>query len=87
MLHLLPGIRLSHYQDIARRAAAHGEEGPAGVILLALNGNKARITLNCVRHRAVSVLIMDYHLAASLRTLLAEDKKKKVGRRATGKSV
>lgn len=72
---LLPGIRLSHYQGIARRVAGRSD-GPAGVILVALNGNKANIVLNCVRHQAVSVLVIDYHLAHSLKLLLAEEKKK-----------
>jgi hypothetical protein len=84
ILHLLPGIRLSHYQDIAGRAADHGTEGPAGVILIALNGNKAKIALNCVRHKAVSVLIIDYHLADSLKSLLAEERTKNAPNRTPG---
>jgi len=87
ILRLLPGIRLSHYRNIARRAAAHGDDGPAGVVLLALNGNKAKIALNCVRHQAVSVLVIDYHLAASLKALLAEERKKQTGGRAAGTSL
>jgi hypothetical protein len=74
ILHQLPGIQLAHYQDIARRAATYNADGPAGVVLLALNGNKARICLSCVRQQAVSVLVCDYNLAARLEWLLAADK-------------
>ena len=71
----LPGIRLAHYQDIAQRGAVGETDGPAGVILLALNGNKANIVLNCVRHRAVSFLVVDYQLADKLKTLLPAKKR------------
>jgi len=45
----LLGVRLHHYQEIASRAANNPLNGPAGVILLALNGNKADIVVEAVR--------------------------------------
>jgi hypothetical protein len=69
VLRLLPGIKLAHYQAIAQRAAKD-PDGPAGVIMVALGANKAKIALRCVREQAVSTLVIDYHLAAALKTLL-----------------
>jgi hypothetical protein len=45
----LLGVRLHHYQEIASRAANNPLNGLAGVILLALNGNKADIVVEAVR--------------------------------------
>ena len=72
ILNLWTGPKLEDYQNVARRAAASSSEGaPAGVILCALNGNKANIVLNLVRLQAVSILVIDCHLANSLQKLLS----------------
>jgi DNA-binding transcriptional regulator LsrR (DeoR family) len=68
-LRLLPGIKLAHYRDIAQRAA-RDPDGAAGVILVVLGQNKAKIALSCIRQQAVSVLVADYHLAAALKKVL-----------------
>jgi hypothetical protein len=76
ILDLITGMRLFHCQDIARRAATNSDpQSPAGVILCALNGNKASIVLDLVRHQAVSTLVVDYHLADSLKSLLVKAKR------------
>lgn len=75
ILNLWTGPRIEDYQNVARRAAANTAEGaPAGVILCALNGNKANIVLNLVRLQAVSVLVIDCHLANSLQRLLSQSR-------------
>jgi DNA-binding transcriptional regulator LsrR (DeoR family) len=72
ILNLWTGPKLEDYQNVARRAAANdAEDAPAGVILCALNGNKANIVLNLVRLQAVSMLVIDCHLANSLQRLLS----------------
>lgn len=77
ILSLCTGISLADYQDIARRAAAKDDwHSSVGVILCALNGNKAEIVLNLVHRQAVSVLVVDYHLANGLKSLLLESKTK-----------
>lgn len=74
ILNLLTGIRLTHYQSIARRAAQTNDpQSPAGVILCALNGNKANIVLELIRHQAVSTLVADYHLVNRLNALLGQE--------------
>jgi DNA-binding transcriptional regulator LsrR (DeoR family) len=76
ILSLWTGPKLEDYQNVARQAAANDAlHAPAGVILCALNGNKANIVLNLVRLQAVSVLVVDCHLANSLQRLLIESKK------------
>jgi len=78
ILDLLTGIRLVHYQNIARRAAESKDpQSPAGVILCAINGNKAKIVLDLIRHQAVSTLIIDYHLVATLKGILEEERRNK----------
>ncbi|MGA3401050.1 MAG: hypothetical protein ABSC95_17680 [Acetobacteraceae bacterium] len=66
----LLGVRLDHYQEIAARAAKGTPNGPAGVILTAINGNKANIVLNCVRKKAVSYLLVDSHLSWEMEVML-----------------
>jgi hypothetical protein len=75
ILRLWTGPKIEDYQNVARRAAASNSlSAPAGVILCALNGNKAKVVLNLVRLKAVSVLVVDCHLANSLQRLLIESR-------------
>jgi DNA-binding transcriptional regulator LsrR (DeoR family) len=77
MLNLLTGINLGDYQEIARRATKNTDPNPpSGVILTAINDNKANIVLDCVKHKAVNVLIVDYHLANTLTSLLDKEERK-----------
>ncbi len=69
ILNLWTGPKIEDYQNVAQRAAAENAPG-AGVILCALNGNKANIVLNLVRLQAVSVLVVDCHLANALQRYL-----------------
>jgi hypothetical protein len=73
ILGLWTGIRIEDYQDVAERAAATGDPySPAGSIICALNASKAEIVYELVRRKATSVLVVDYHLANRLESLLAE---------------
>lgn len=73
ILNLWTGPKIEDFQNVARRAAANNAAGaPAGVILCAMNGNKAKIVRNLVRLQAVSVLIVDCHLANSLQEQISE---------------
>ncbi len=75
ILNLWTGPKLEDYQNVARRTAASDAlHAPAGVILCALNGNKAKIVLNLVRLQAVSMLVVDYHLANTLQGLLVDSR-------------
>jgi hypothetical protein len=77
ILKLWTGISLADYQDIAERAAANNApHSPAGTVICALNASKAEIVYELVRRKAVSTLVVDYHLANRLKSLLDKGRNK-----------